>query len=356
MATGFLASAGLLALFQLSFVESVAAEEAPPEVKPGKPETNMPAELGDAFDVPAGPKDACGNLIRQGTDRKIGLPLEIRHKASGMHFVFIPPWEFMMGSPDNEKDRNDDEKQHKVTLAKPFYMGKYEVTVGQFKAFVRGAGYRTDAEKDGMSLGWIGNRSGRVEGASWQKPGFGQTDNHPVTEVSWNDAKAFCDRISKGQSARVGLPSEAQWEYACRAGSKGPFFWGENETKAGHYANVAPRKKKLWLSGWLSSDMDDRYALTSPVGKLRPNDFGLYDMSGNVWEWCEDGYHRDSEGAPGDGRSAVSDASDGERVIRGGYWQGGCRACRCANRYGLEPGHRDDYTGFRVVVPYEWLR
>jgi formylglycine-generating enzyme required for sulfatase activity len=137
----------------------------------------MPPGLGDAFDVPADTKDAHGNAIRQATHEKTGYPLEIRHKATGMHFVFIPAGEFIMGSPKDEKGRDDDEKQHKVTLAKPFYMGKYEVTAGQFKAFVRAATYRTDAEKDGWAYAWTGNSGARLTALHGRNRGLSRRRN-----------------------------------------------------------------------------------------------------------------------------------------------------------------------------------
>jgi formylglycine-generating enzyme required for sulfatase activity len=227
--------------------------------------------------------------------------------------------------------------------------------VGQFKAFARAATYRTDAEKDGWAVAWTGSSWGKVDDASWQKPGFEQTEDHPVTEVSWNDGKAFCEWMSKAGTAKVSLPSEAQWEYACRAGSKGRFFWGEEETKAGQYANVADKTGKAKFSNWTIFDTDDGYVFTSPVGKFRANDFGLYDMTGNVWEWCEDTYG-DYDKAPTDGTSARNDANDASRVLRGGSWDVNPQDARSACRYRGRPDDRNFLAGFRVVVACEWLR
>jgi formylglycine-generating enzyme required for sulfatase activity len=284
-----------------------------------------------------------------------------------MHFVFIPAGEFMMGSPEDETNRGSDEQQHKVTLAKPFYMGRYEVTVGQFKVFVRAAAYRTDAEKDGWAYAWKDGSLGKVDGASWQKPGFEQTEEHPVTEVSWNDCQEFIKRLnvgaglappSGGQGAqraaplRFALPSEAQWEYACRAGSKGRFFWGGDETKAGQYANVADKTAKAEFSNWPVFDTEDGYVFTAPVGKFQPNGLGLYDMTGNVREWCEDAYG-DYDKAPTDGTNAANDAS---RVHRGGSWLSLPQNARSADRRRFPPDYRYCNAGFRVAVVCEWSR
>jgi formylglycine-generating enzyme required for sulfatase activity len=355
-------STGSLALSQfcLAFLTPLAAEEAGSEVKASNRESKMPLELADAFEVPAGPKDAYGNPIRQGMDPQTGLPLEIRHKASGIHFVFIPAGEFMMGSPNEEDGRASDEKQHKVTLAKPFYMGKYEVTVGQFKAFVRAATYRTDAEKDGWAVAWTGSTRDQVNGASWQKPGFEQTEEHPVTEVSWNDCQAFIKHLNATVGAglappsgpqaaqqaaplRFSLPNEAQWEYACRAGTKGRFFWGEDETKAGQHANVADKTAKAEFSDWTISDTEDGYVFTAPVGRFKANAFGLYDMHGNVWEWCEDAY--------GDYDKALTNGTnDASRVLRGGCWGVIPLYCRSASRLWSLPDLRYDFIGLRLVL------
>jgi hypothetical protein len=138
-----------------------------------------------------------------------------------MKFVRIEPGEFMMGSPAGEKDRDDDEgPQHKVRITKAYYLGMHEVTRGQFAAFVQDAGYRTDAEKEGWSYAWDGNAWGQVNGASWKAPGFEQKDDHPEVCVSWNDAVAFCAWLSRKTGTTVRLPTEAEWEYACRAGTR----------------------------------------------------------------------------------------------------------------------------------------
>jgi formylglycine-generating enzyme required for sulfatase activity len=328
----------------------------------------LPPALQDAFEVPTETEDAHGNPIRQGTDKKTGLPLEIRHKATGVHFVFVPAGEFMMGSPEDEKGRQTNEGPvDKVILARPFYVGKYEVTVGQFKGFVQAASYRTYAERNGWASAWTGSRAGRVKGASWQKPGFDQTDDHPVTEVSCYDAEAFCEWISKGQPAKVTLPREDQWEYACRAGSKGRFFWGEDETKAGQYANVGDKALKGKFPDWPHSpfDTDDGYVFTSPVGKFRPNDFGLYDVVGNVMEWCEvlegHGVWGRAMRRSGDMEWCQELDHEGRPMsdwfLRGGSWLASPQNCRSAFRSGEDlPIMQYCMAGFRVVTACEWLQ
>ncbi|MCX5683322.1 MAG: SUMF1/EgtB/PvdO family nonheme iron enzyme, partial [Planctomycetota bacterium] len=149
-----------------------------------------------------------------------------------MKLVLIPAGKFLMGSPATEKDRSKDEVQHEVMIGKPFYMGITSVTVDQFAAFVKDSGYKTDAEKDGFSVVFEikdgTSMKKEVDGCSWRNPGFDQKGDHPVVQVSWNDARAFCDWLSKKSGKTVVLPTESQWEYACRAGSKTAYLWGDN--------------------------------------------------------------------------------------------------------------------------------
>jgi formylglycine-generating enzyme required for sulfatase activity len=311
----------------------------------------MPPGLEGAFEIPSGPKDAFGNPVRQGSDEKTGWPLEIRHKQTGMHFVFIPAGKFMMGSPENEKDRYKDEGPvHKVKIPKPFYLGKYEVTVGQFGAFVKAASYRTDGEKEGRAYAWTGNTWDKVSGASWREPGFEQTDEHPVTEVSWNDAKALCEWMSKGGTMKVRLPSEARWEYACRAGTRTAYHWGDDPDDGKGWCNAADQSAKEQFKDRTVFSWDDGYVFTAPVGRFKANAFGLYDMHGNVWEWCEDGYKNSYEGAPKDGSIAADAANDGPRVLRGGSWHDEPRLLRAAYRIWTGPVFRINFAGLRLAL------
>ena len=282
------------------------------------------------------------------------LTLGLGNKVT-MKLVLIPAGKFMMGSPETEKDRNEDETQHEVTISKPFYMGATHVTVDQFAAFVKDSGYKTDAEKDGWSLG-IGIRDGKLapkkaDGASWRNPSFDQKANHPVVQVSWKDAKAFCDWLSKKSGKTVVLPTEAQWEYACRAGTKTAYPWGNDPDAGKSWANCADQslRKKLPNAPAESKffSWDDGFVFTSPVGSFKANAFGLYDMIGNAWQWCGDNYWDYEKGAAKDATGADTGFP---RPLRGGSWDSGLRDCRSAYFDADEPGNRLDTGGFRVAV------
>ena len=264
-----------------------------------------------------------------------------------MKLVLIPSGTFTMGSPETEKYRSDDEgPQRQVTMSSPFYMGVTEVTRGQFAAFVADSGYKTTAEKEGWAYAYDGRNWGKVTGASWRKVGFQQTDTHPVVCVSWDDATAFCTWL-KGKTGRsVQLPTESQWEYACRAGTTTRFSFGDSDDDLHKHANYCDRSCTLDLP-WKDKDHDDGYGFTSPAGSYKANAWGLYDMHGNVWEWCADWY-ADSY-ANADTRDPKGPAHGSARVLRGGSWNDIPQGCRAAVRGGDSPGGRL-YFGFRVVV------
>jgi formylglycine-generating enzyme required for sulfatase activity len=256
-----------------------------------------------------------------------------------------------MGSPKGEEDHLDEELQHEVEITRPFYLGKHEVTVGQFKAFVKDANYVTEAEKDGKGgRAFDGKEFVQKPEFTWKNLHFVQTDEHPVVVVSWNDAVAFCAWLSKKEGKTYRLPTEAEWEYACRGGTKTRFSTGDKEDDlkaAGNVADAALKAKwadATWAVGW-----DDGFAFTAPVGKFKANAFGLYDMHGNVWEWCSDWYGEGYYGkSPGADPQGPADGKD--RVARGGAWSTQPKFCRCAYRDWHEPGYRSDCVGFRVVV------
>jgi formylglycine-generating enzyme len=282
------------------------------------------------------------------------LTLDLGNKAT-MRFILIPAGKFAMGSPETEKDRNKDEVQHEVTISKPFYMGITHVTVDQFAAFVKDSGYRTDAEKAGWSIGFVikDGKPGRNEqdGCSWRTPSFDQKGDHPVVQVSWSDAKAFCDWLSRKSDKTVVLPTEAQWEYACRAGTKTAYPWGDDPDDGKGWANCADQSLKKKLpnapSDWKFFGWDDGFVFTSPVGSFKANAFGLYDMIGNAWEWCQDRYGDYDKAASTDPTGADTGS---RRVVRGGGWHHFPQYCRCALRLRDDRGTRYDDLGFRVVL------
>ena len=237
----------------------------------------------------------------------------------GMEFRWIEPGTFQMGSSDSDKDALDDERpQHEVEITKGYYLGTYPVTRGQFAAFVKDAGYQTD-------------------GGGGENPftEYNQTDNDPVVWVSWNDAQAFCVWLSKKEGKSYELPTEAEWEYACRAGSKSAYFFGDDARDLGDYA---------WFEG-------NAEGHTHPVGGgKKANPWGLYDMGGNVWQWCADYYDKDYY-AKRNKKDPKNDKDSDRRILRGGSWINFARTCRSANRfYVYNPANPDHVNGFRVVL------
>ncbi len=254
------------------------------------------------------------------------------------NFVYIRGGTFTMGSPENEVSHEKDEgPQHQVRLS-DYYMGKYEVTVGEFRQFVEDYGYSTDAEKGDGSYVWDGKDWQKIAGVNWRHGVSGQLrstseENHPVVHVSWNDAVEYCKWLSfkTGQSFR--LPTEAEWEYACRAGTQTPFNTGYNlRTSQTNYGNY--RKN------------------TVAVNSFTPNAWGLYNMHGNVWEWCSDWY-KESYYAECKAKVVVSNPDNQEprsrRVLRGGGWGDAAECCRSAYRNPNSPVFRSSIIGFRLV-------
>jgi sulfatase modifying factor 1 len=285
----------------------------------------------------------------------------------GMHFALIKPGTFQMGAQPGEPAR-DDENLHSVRLTKSFYLGVTEVTVGQMRKFVeensslvngRRVPFRTNAERGGQTFedgkpgGFQLTNSDSdkwVATASWKTPGWQQDDNYPAAFLSWEDANAFVLWLSKKEKKHYRLPTEAEWEYACRAGVSTAYWWGNEPDKTGKVANVADRSfKKRFPSIIDTMDMDDGYVFTAPVGQYRANNFGLHDMIGNTWEWVADFYDPhlkddvDPKG-PGDGS---------ERIARGGGWGTTTDRCRCAARFHDPPDTRYAGTGFRVALDIE---
>jgi formylglycine-generating enzyme required for sulfatase activity len=277
-----------------------------------------------------------------------------------MKLVLIPKGTFLMGSPEDEEDRQDNEgPRHEVEITRAFYMGAYPVTKGQFAAFVKDAGYKTEAEADGQGgYGYdAANKRlvGRDRKYSWRETGFEQGDDHPVVNVTWNDAREFCRWLSKKEGKAYELPTEAEWEYACRAGTTTRYWCGDAEESLKGNANVADASLKdkypdaTWAASW-----DDSFPFTSPVGKFKANPWGLYDMHGNVWQWCADRYGPyQKESIKDPNREDYNKDPQKNKeflILRGGSWGGGPRDCRSANRYDVVPSNRLCTNGFRVVL------
>lgn len=265
-----------------------------------------------------------------------------------IEFVWMPPGCFQMGSPPSETGRDADEGPAHEVCVDGFWLAKTEVTVGQFQAFVHKTGYKTDAEQEGFS--WIYDGEWvRKAGYTWKKTGFPQNDNHPVVNVSLNDAKAMVKWLTEQSGGTFRLPTEAEWEYACRAGTTTIRFWGDDPKEACKYANVADLDARSKFPAWTVHDCKDGYIFTAPAENYQANAFGLYDMLGNVWEWCEDTY--DPRAYRSSRRSnPLQTGDDMSRVIRGASWYSRPEYDRCANRdYVHSPSRRGNDLGFRLV-------
>ena len=300
-----------------------------PQSRPGKPpetggRANRLPEAGSRPPTSAPvrterPSDAReAKRQQQETAKKLKIPVEKTLQFGNgisMRLALIPPGKFLMGSPYSETYAASNEKpQREVTITKSFYMGLTEVTQGQWRAVMgtepwKGKGYAK-------------------EGAE-----------NPALYVSWHDATAFCTKLSQKTGRIIRLPTEAEWEYACRAGSKTRFYFGDDSSKLGDYA---------WHSR-NAYNIGEKYA--HPVARKKPNAWGLYDMHGNVWEWCADRCGRKHYSATGNAVDPTGPGSGTYRVLRGGSFCSDVGSCRSAYRFKHHPDYRDDHRGFRVVLP-----
>jgi formylglycine-generating enzyme required for sulfatase activity/WD40 repeat protein len=287
--------------------------------------------------------------------KHLGVKVEFENSI-GMKMRLIPPGKFEMGTPAERESFPHEKPLHPVTLTEPFYAATCEVTVKQFREFVTAKEYVTEAEH--ADTGGSGRHfppKGEFKHDSktnWLNPGFKQTDDHPVVHVSWNDAVAFCEWLSAKEGRRYELPTEAQWEFACRAGTTTRFFWGDDAGMAHRFANFRENSLYKLHPEWVEpiTTSDDLYPFTAPVGQFEPNAFGLRDMSGNVWEWCSDRFDKDyySKSPP---QNPTGSTTGKTRLLRGGSWVTSPVYGRSAFRDGgIPPYSRYDHIGFRVVV------
>ena len=224
--------------------------------------------------------------------------------------VSIPGGMFLMGSDIKEVESQEDEYPQHLVEIKSFFMSKYLITQQQWNIIA--------------NLATV-NRELPIE------PAYFQGDNLPVERVSWNEAQEFCDRLSQFKNRNYCLPSEAQWEYVCRAKTITPFYFGET------------------INTDLANYSASEFNKTTTVGSFPPNSFGLHDLHGNVWEWCADYYNGNYQDAPKDGSVWQDEKNDEYRVLRGGSWDSFPQFCRCASRHWENPNVKDQEFGFRVV-------
>jgi formylglycine-generating enzyme len=304
-------------------------------------------------------------------------PPRLVENSLGMRFVRIPAGEFLMGSdeapeslaqayPGHEWTRflglADEAPVHRVRITHDFYLGQHEVTIGQFRRFLEASGYVPEPLADGTG-GYGYNpdydpaktvRGDAFEGRdpkySWCNPGFAQTDDHPVVNVTWNDAMAMARWLSQQEGVTYRLPTEAEWEYACRAGTRTRYYSGDAPIGLPRIANTFDADAAVnWLR-WQPFALPghDGYAFTAPVGRFAPNAFGLHDMLGNAWEWISD-WHEDDYYA----RAPIDDPqgppTGGVKVRRGGSWHTWPLYARCAFRNWNSPGTRYPLVGMRLL-------
>lgn len=297
--------------------------------------------------------------------------------ALGMKLVRIPAGEFFMGSEETPEslardfpqleprrfaELSDEAPVHRVRITHAFYMGQHEVTVGQFRRFVEVSGYVPESLADGTG-GYGYNTEydpaksvrgdafeGRDPKYSWRNPGFRQDDDHPVVNITWNDAMALASWLGKNEGGRYRLPTEAEWEYACRAGTRSRYAGGDDPASLAGIANVfdadAARNWPKWQAYALPSR--DGFEFTAPVGSFAPNAFNLYDMHGNVWEWVSD-WHDEAYYARSPAEDPQGPADGSVHVRRGGSWHTWPFYARCAYRNWNTASTRYTLVGMRLV-------
>jgi formylglycine-generating enzyme required for sulfatase activity len=294
--------------------------------------------------------------------------LQGEENALGMKLVKIPAGEFMMGSaepaselakayPQYEMKRfdfTDEGPVHKVKISKAFWMGETEVTRAQFQKYLELSGHKTDAETHGKG-GWGYDAEkhefvGRDVKYSWKNPGFEQGGDHPVVNVSWHDAIRFCQWLSEREGHKYRLPTEAEWEYACRGGTRTRYFNGDDPEALLKIANTFDADTAENFPKWNAFALNGRdgYKFTAPVAKFAPNPFGLYDMHGGVWEWCSDWYGEDYY-AKSPEADPQGPAEGRLKVRRGGSWHTWSLYARASFRNWNTPSTRYVLVGFRIV-------
>ena len=263
-------------------------------------------------------------------------PARYTEQNTGLEFVRIEKGCFQMGSPESETGRDDDERRHRVCIEEDYYMGTTEVTRGAFARFVEATGYETEAESGDGCWIWTGSAFEMESGRSWRDPGFDQGSTEPAVCVSWNDAVAYAEWLSEETGKDYRLPTEAEWEYAARAGTDTRYWWGDQDPVCQAGARNGAK---------FDDDQGCDDTGTEPVGTYQANPWGLYEVHGNVWEWTCSAYAENYDGS----EMRCQTSGGARRVDRGGSWNLAPRRLRAANRYHDSPAYRYGYLGFRLA-------
>jgi formylglycine-generating enzyme required for sulfatase activity len=313
------------------------------------------AEHGQGFPRPAsaGFDDYGLRVARVRREPAPAKRLDVDLGGAKLEMAYISPGRFTMGSPADEPGHLEHELPHEVEITRGFYMGVHEVTVAQFEKFALAEAYKTDAESGHRGWGydpelrWIEERI-----CSWRNPGFAQDGRHPAVLLTWNDAVAFCQWLSRRDGKEYDLPTEAEWEYACRAGTQTRFSSGKDNAGLQGVCNLHDESLHALLdsnrSGTEYARWNDGHAFTAPAGSFRANAFGLCDMHGNAWEWCKDWFQSDY--AKDRRQDPQGPATGTLRVMRGGSLWDSADLCRSAHRNKAAPEYRALNTSFRVVL------
>ncbi|MBP2302850.1 formylglycine-generating enzyme family protein [Azospirillum picis] len=272
--------------------------------------------------------------------------LEIWDHPDAPVLVVVPAGQFVRGSPPTEEGHFPEESpQRTVSIPRPLAIGRYPVTRAEYGRFIEDSGYQPKTR----CYGYAGETELKKRWHfSWHDPGFGQTDRDPAVCIGWYDAKAYAAWLSSRTGERYRLPTEAEWEYAARAGTSSARWWGERASDGCDAANVADLTAKDRFTDWQVAPCRDGALFTAPVGSYRPNAFGLYDMLGNVWQWVEDCAADGYGDAPADGSPNLA-GNCRRRMMRGGSWHSNPRYARSASRRAEDAEIGYAAYGIRVV-------
>ncbi len=325
----------------------VEIRELSPTAPAERPQEADAAALTAPFDESAAQK------AQQEWSDRLKTPVQLANSIK-MRLQLIPPGRFQMGSSGNGSPEFL-RPVHSVQITRPFYFGSYEVTRGEFAKFIAASHFKTKAEraKGGWHLVNTENRNAwdSKHKFTWHAPGFPQADDHPVIDICWDDAQAFCQWLSQKEKKTYRLPTEAEWEYACRAGTTEKSYGGDDPEQLTKIGNIADATAKSKFPAWGLVKSSDGWLYTSPVGQFRPNNFGLYDTVGNAMEWCSDWYGSDyyktspEIDPPGTTPSQTHVARGGSFYVTGD----------AVGRWHFKADHHSPEMGFRVVreIPFD---